>query len=418
MNILITNITQLLTLSGPKRARIGNEMRNPGIIENAALYIEDEKIKFFGKERDVLDKIRNRKHINIRANGVVMPAFIDTHTHSVFARPRLEDFEMRTNGLSYLEIKKRGGGINLSARQIKNSSDDVLFDNLLYFSKKFIECGTTVIEVKSGYGLDFENEIKILNTIKKAKAYTKLDMIPTFLGAHSVPDGFKDSKEYLKYLKKEVLPYVAKNKLAVFADIFCEKGYFSVEESIDYLNFAKKFGLKPRIHAEQMSRFGGCVAAYKTKAISADHLDWADKSYVELLKKSKTTAVFLPASNYFTGAKKYPDARIFIDNGAKVVISTDFNPGTSPCWNMQFVISASVNYMKMKIEEAIYASTYNASCLLGLHKRVGMIESGMDADVIIMEVKDYREIAYYFGSNLNRMTIKRGNIIYEKGNSV
>lgn len=416
MNLLITDIKQLLTLKGPKKLRVGKKLSDIGMIKDAAVFIEDGVIKYYGRERDVISKIKKEKYIHIKANGVVMPAFVDCHTHSVFAYPRLFDFELRSKGYSYQEIKKNGGGINLSAKHLKEVSDDFLFNNLLKFLKLFNECGTATLEIKSGYGLDFENEVKILEVIKKAKIHSKTEIFSTFLGAHSIPDGYTASA-YLKYLKKEVVPYVSKNNLADFVDIFCEKGYFDIEQSVDYLNYCRKFGLIPRIHADQFSRSGGCYVAYKTKSVSADHLDFADDECIRFLKRSNTIATFLPASNYFLGVPKYPNARKFIENGNPVALASDFNPGSSPCWNMQFVLSLAVNYMKMTVEQAIVASTYNAACSLGIGNKTGMIDENMSADLAIFDCDDYREICYYFGSNINKMTIKRGMIIYEKNSS-
>jgi imidazolonepropionase len=418
MNILITDITQLLTLKGPKAARISKNLSELSIVKNAALYIEDEKIKYAGKESDVIKRIpKNDKHINIKANGVVMPAFIDSHTHSVFARPRLLDFEMRANGKSYLDIKKAGGGINRSARDIKEASKKILAQNLKYFARKFVECGTTTVEVKSGYGLDLINEIKMLEVVKETAPVIPLDMIPTFLGAHSIPKKFSSSKEYLKYLKDKVLPAVAQKKLAKYVDIFVDDEHFGIDESVDYLEYAKKLGFIARVHCEQLAHSGGSYVASMVKAVSADHLDFADDNDIKRMVKSGVSAIFLPSSNYFMGVLKYPRARNFIENGANVVLATDFNPGTSPCWNMQFVLSVAVNYMKMSVEEAIVASTYNAACVLGVNNSVGMIIPNMQADLVVMDVKDYREIAYYFGDNLNKITIKKGRIVYDKGNT-
>lgn len=418
MNILITDITQLLTLKGQKTARVSKDLSELSIIKDAAVYIEGEKIKYAGKESDVIKHIsKNDKHINIKAKGVVMPAFIDSHTHSVFAKPRLLDFEMRSKGKSYLEIKKAGGGINRSAKDIKEASKEILSKNLKYFAQKFIECGTTTVEVKSGYGLDLINEIKMLEVIKETAPFLSLEMIPTFLGAHSVPEKFSSSKEYLKYLKNKVLPSIAQKKLAKYVDIFVDDGHFGIDESIDYLEYAKKFGFVPRVHCEQLAHSGGSHVASMVKAVSADHLDFADTNDIKRMVKSGVSAIFLPASNYFMGVSKYPCAREFIEHGAKVVLATDFNPGTSPCWNMQFVLSVAVNYMKMSVEEAIVASTYNAACVLGLNNRAGMIIPDMQADLLVMDIKDYREIAYYFGDNLNKITVKKGRIIYDKSNT-
>ncbi|MGC8867047.1 MAG: imidazolonepropionase [Elusimicrobiales bacterium] len=414
MALLITNISQLLTLKGRKGYRKGKELGEICVVEDACLYIEGETIRKFGKKNDVKNalKMRDVKEIDV-GKRVVMPAFIDCHTHSVFAKPRLDDFQMRISGLSYSEIKKRGGGINLSAKHIKETSFNELVDKLIKFSNCFIECGTTTIEVKSGYGLDFENEIKILKVIKTALNKTDLEMIPTFLGAHSIPQGMS-SDEYLELLKTRMIPYISEKKLAVFVDIFCEKGYFSPRQAKDYLNYAKKFGLIPKVHADQLSKSGGSLVAAQVCAATADHLDFADEHYIRRLADKKVAAVFLPASNYFLGVNRYPDALKFIENGCAVVLATDFNPGTSPCWNMQFVINLAVIKMRMSIEQAIVASTYNAACSLGLGERCGMIDEGMQADIIVIDASDYRELGYYFGANINWMTIKKGKVVYAK----
>jgi len=417
MNLLLKNIKQLLTLKGPECPRTGKELSDIGIIKNALLYIESGRIKYFGKESEVIEKIMDKKFEEIDADGIVMPSFVDSHTHTIFAKPRLKDFQMRTSGMSYQEIKKNGGGINRSVEDIRNSTKEEIIGFSLKNLKRFIECGTLSLEIKSGYGLDFENEVKILEIIKEISNKSDISIFSTFLGAHSLPPGFNSSKEYLDFLKEKLIPYVSKNKLASYADIFCEKGYFGVEESMDYLEFAKKYGLKPRIHAEQLSKFGASIVASKVGAVSADHLDFADEEYIKLLKKSSTVATFLPASNYFLGLEKFPDARKFIENGNIVSLATDFNPGTSPCWNMQFVISLALTHMKMKIEEAIVSATYNSAYSLGISDRVGMIDVEKDADLIIMDVKDYREIGYYFGDNLNKVSIKKGVKVYDKNSA-
>ena len=415
MALLIRNISQLITLRGGSGFRKGKELSEIGVIEDASVFIDGGVIVSYGREGDVLSEIPTRRDVEVVDCGgrVVMPSFVDCHTHSVFAKPRIEDFEMRLSGVSYSEIKRMGGGINLSARHIREATEDDLLNNLLNFASRFIECGTTSIEVKSGYGLDLENELKILRVIKKASEMADIEMIPTFLGAHSIPDGF-DSVTYLDYLKREVLPKVADEKLAYFVDIFCERGYFGVDESIDYLNYAKGFGFIPRVHADQLSKSGGCLVAYKVGAVSADHLDWADDDSIDLLSKGGVSAVFLPASNYFLSIDNYPNARRFIERGCAVVLSTDFNPGTSPCWNMQFVISLAVLRMGMRIEEAIVSSIYNPSVVLGISSRCGMVERGMQADLIILDIKNYKELAYYFGSNINWMTIKKGRILWQR----
>jgi len=416
MIYLVYGIKQLLTLKGNNSPRKGKDLSELSIINNGAILIDGENIIAVGREKDIIKNPLVKKAKSIKAQGIVLPSFVDSHTHSVFAEPRLKDFSMRTSGLSYQEIKEKGGGIISSVKALRRTKKEKLLENLLYFCNKFIENGTGNIEVKSGYGLDLKNEIKILEVIKEARTKTAIEIVPTFLGAHSIPPEFKTSKEYIDYLIYKVLPVVSDKKLAVFADIFCEKGYFSYEESERYLKKCHEYGLIPKIHAEQLSKFGGSIAAYKVNAISADHMDWADDEYIKLIKKSNTIVTFLPASNYFLGLSHYPDSRKFIENGISVAIATDFNPGTSPCYNMQFVISCAVTHMKMKIEEAISASTINGAFALKLADKFGSIEKGKIANISIFDINDYREIAYYFGSNLNKMTMLRGEIVYEKEN--
>ncbi|MCX7905087.1 MAG: imidazolonepropionase [Elusimicrobiales bacterium] len=415
MALLIENISQLITVKGERRFRIGKELCELSIIYDGAIFIEEGIIRKVGKRKDVISQIKKDfKFEVIDAGGrVVMPGFFDCHTHSIFAKPRINDFEMRIKGMSYCDIKKAGGGINLSAKHIKESSLEELSENLLNFSKRFIECGTLGIEVKSGYGLDLDGELKMLKAAREVSNKISIDIVTTFLGAHSIPQGLS-SKEYLQFLKEKVLPIVKEEKLAKFVDIFCEKGYFEVEESIDYLNYAKSLGFVPRVHADQLSKSGGSIVASIVGAVSADHLDWADEEYIKKLKYSNVACVFLPASNYFLDMNVYPKVRKFIEEGCVVILSTDFNPGTSPCWNMQFVISLALIKMKMSLEEAIVASTYNPAFLLGFGDKAGMIEEGMNADIIILDIKNYKELGYYFGDNLNIMSIKKGKVIWKK----
>ncbi len=388
-----------------------------GVISNGAIAVKDGKVLAFGKEKDLFSNPSLKKAEKIKLGGVALPSFVDSHTHAVFAKARLEDFSLRSSGFSYKEIKERGGGIISSVKSLRSASKEELEKKLLFWCEKFIENGTGTIEVKSGYGLDLENEIKILEVIKSVKPKVSLELIPTFLGAHSIPAEFSDSDSYLKYLVDKVLPEIKKRKLARFADIFCEDGYFTVEQSKHYLKAAMKFGLKPKIHAEQMKNYGGARAAISVKAISADHMDYVDLKDLSAIKKSATVVTFLPASNYFLGLSHFPDARPFIEKGIPVALASDFNPGTSPCFNMQFVISCAVTHMKMSIEQALFAVTLNGAKALGL-KKIACLEKGYQADISVFELEDYRELAYYFGSNMNIATIKKGSVIYEKGNTI
>ncbi|GAB4031305.1 MAG: imidazolonepropionase [Elusimicrobiota bacterium] len=403
--------SQLLTLAPSRNF-------DPGVITGAAIAVSDGKIIAAGREKEILGNPLFKKAEKIKIGGVAVPSFVDSHTHAVFAEPRLQDFSLRTSGLSYKEIKEKGGGIISSVRAIRAADKKELEDKLLGWSGKFIENGTGTVEVKSGYGLDAQNEIKILETIKAASSKTELELIPTFLGAHSLPEEFSKPDKYLKYLTKEVLPVIKKRKLAVFADIFCEEGYFSPSESLAYLKACLSAGLKPKIHAEQLKNYGGAAVAASVKAVSADHMDYTALKDLPSLARAKTVVTFLPASNYFLGLSHFQDARPFIEKGVTIAIATDFNPGTCPCFNMQFVLSCAVTHMKMTVEQAFFASTLNGAKALNLDSRIGSLEKGKQADISVFDVKDYRELAYYFGSNLNIATIKKGRIIYEKDNTV
>ena len=415
MALLITGLKQLLTFKGPAAPRSGRGQGSIGLVKNGAILIEHGLIRSAGTEKEVLRHPLAKKASAIKVTGVAMPAFVDSHTHAVFAGPRLEDFSLRTQGATYAEIKAGGGGILSSVRAVRRQAPAEMAAQLVERAARFLECGTGTIEVKTGYGLDKASELKILKAIRTASARTSLEMLPTLLAAHAVPPEFKgDTKKYLRYVLDEIVPGVVSDKLAVFADIFCEKGYFTPEESIKYLNACKAAGLIPKIHAEQLSNYGGCAAGAEAGAVSADHADYARTSDMRAMRRANTIATLLPVSNFFLGLSRYPDARTFIAEGVPVALATDFNPGTSPCWNMQLVLSAACTHMKMTPEEALCAATINGACALKAGARLGSIEPGKQADIAVFDASDYRELCYYFGANLNKMTIKKGEIAYSK----
>ncbi len=415
MSILITGLDQIITFKKSNAPLRGCDMRDINIIKRGAILIDGGKIAAIGKEREIKKHNISKKAKHIKMRGVALPGFVDSHTHAVFAEPRLKDFSSRVSGASYQEIKASGGGIISSINAVRKQSPKKMEEQLLGRAKKFLECGTTTAEVKTGYGLDFKSEIKILQVLKKASFKTPLEMPATLLSAHSVPPEFKkDTKKYLEFIMAEILPFAAQKKLAVFADIFCEKGYFSAKESFKYLSQAKEYGLIGKIHAEQLSNSGAIAAGASAGAISADHCDYADSRDIKAAKETGMVLTLLPASNFYLGISKYPNARKMIDSGAAVALATDFNPGTSPCLNMQEVLSlASIN-MGMTCEESIAASTINGAYALNISDKTGSLEVGKQADVAIFDAEDYREISYYFGDNLNLMTIKKGKIVYKK----
>ncbi len=413
MALLLNGIKQLLTFRGPAAPRAGRAQGEIGLVKNAAVLMDNGLILAAGPEKAVMRHPLAKKARAIRACGVAMPAFVDSHTHAVFAEPRLADFSLRTQGASYAEIKERGGGIISSMKAVRRQSSAKTAAQLAGRAARFLECGTGTIEVKTGYGLDKGSELKMLKAIKAASLATKLEMLPTLLSAHAVPPEFKGAADkYLDYILAGILPEAAKNKLAVFADIFCERGYFTPDASLRYLRACARAGLIPKIHAEQLSSYGGIRAGAEAGAVSADHADYAGKGDMRAMRRTGMVAALLPASNYFLGLSRYPYARGFIAEGVPVALATDFNPGTSPCWNMQFTLSAACTHMEMTPEEALCAATINGAGALRATGRLGSIEPGKQADIAVFDASDYREVCYYFGANLNTLTIKKGKVAY------
>lgn len=286
---------------------------------------------------------------------------------------------------------------------------------LLAAARRFLECGTTTIEAKTGYGLDKDSELKALRVIRHVSAGTPLEIVPTFLGAHAVPPEYAGrSGEYLDMLIRDVLPVVREQKLARFVDAFCEKGYFAAEESERFLSAGARAGLGVKVHAEQLSRSGGALLAGRLKAVSADHLDNAADDDLGVLREAGTIACLVPGSNHFLGQGAYPPARRILDAGVPVALATDFNPGTCPCWNMQEVISLAAFRMKMTPEEALSAATINGAYAVGLGKTHGSLEPGKSADILVLDCEDYREIPYWFGANLVRSVYKGGKLVVNR----
>lgn len=413
MKHLVLNAGTLLTLQGPDHARSGPEMRKVGACRNGAVLVDNGVVVAAGL-RDVVGRHPDAQKARIIDAGgrLVMPGFVDSHSHPVFAAPRLLDFGLRTEGKTYQQIAEAGGGIVSSVHAVRSATEQDLFNGLSRKAERFIECGTTTLEAKTGYGLDWETELKMLNVIRRAAEVSALELIPTFLGAHAFPPELKDRPdEYVKRLCGDMIPKVAQQKLAKFVDVFCEKGYFSESESDKILTAASSAGLGVKVHAEQLTRSGGCRVASRLKAASADHLDQASEDDLQSLKEGGVVATLLPAANYFL-ATPYPKARAMIDAGVPVALATDFNPGTAPCWNMQTVLSLACTQLKMTIEEAITAATINGAHALRLAKTHGSLEPGKQADLVIFDAEDPRELGYYFGSNLAVLVMKRGTIVH------
>ncbi|HCC46868.1 MAG TPA: imidazolonepropionase [Elusimicrobia bacterium] len=412
MAILFTGIKQLLTFAGDDAPRAGAAMREIGLVKNGAVLVEKGIVEAAGPRAAVARHRLAKTAKVVETGGVCLPGFVDSHTHMIFAEPRLKDFSMRTAGASYPEIKAAGGGILSSIGAVRKQPLKPMAAQLARRAARFLECGTTTAEVKSGYGLSLDSELKMLRAVREARKLTPLELLPTLLAAHSVPPEFNgDSQKYLDHIIAEILPKAAAEGLAVFADIFCEKGYFTPEQTTTYLKEAARLGLRPKVHSEQLSNYGGTRAGAAAGAVSADHADHVYAEDIAAMRDAGTIATLLPASNYYLGLSKFPPARELIAEGVPVALATDFNPGTCPCWNMQFVLSVACTHCAMTPEEALCAATVNGAWALGIGDRCGVIAPGRQADLAFFAAYDYRELCYYFGANQCSMTVKKGKIL-------
>jgi imidazolonepropionase len=416
--LLIKNIGQVVTLGGPSAPRCSRAMSELGIIENGAILIRAERIVWIGptKEmpvRDLSDRYQTFDGVGL--DLVALPGFVDSHTHPVMGGTRANEYDLRCQGKSYQEIADAGGGIRASVRQLRAASMDQLAARTERHFLQFLAHGTTTIEAKSGYGLSLEDELKILQVIAMLRSRSRLETLATFLGAHDVPDELRGSRrEYVRRIIEEMIPRVAQEKLAQFCDVFCDVGYFTVEESRAILQAARQAGLGLRIHAEQIAHSGGAMLAAELGALSADHLEWIDEQDIEALRKAGTVATLVPGATFNLGHAHYPPARKLIEAGVPVALATDFNPGSCFTLNMQLILSIACTQMKMTPAESITAATINAAHSLGLSDRIGSLEEGKQADIVLMNVPDYREIPYFFGVNHCVVTIKKGNIILNR----
>lgn len=399
MTLLITNIKELLQVeNAPKKMVCGAEMKILPTIKNAFLLIEDNIIKDFG-EMENLPKIKAEKIID--ASGkIVLPTWCDSHTHIVYAGNREQEFIDRINGLSYEEIANNGGGILNSAKKLQQTSEEDLYQESAKRIEEIMKLGTGAVEIKSGYGLTPEAELKMLRVIKKLNENYPITIKATFLGAHALPSAYKDNKSgYLDEVINEILPQVAKEQLAEYIDIFCETGYFSTEDTDRLLKAGTEYGLIPKIHVNQFTAIGGVQVGVKYQALSVDHLEIMRAEDIEVLKNSGTMPVALPSCSYFLSIP-YTPARKIIDAGLPLALATDYNPGSTPSGNMNFVISTACIKMKMTPEEAINATTINGAYAMGLEKTHGSICKGKRANFMITKkISSYGFIPYSFGNN-------------------
>ncbi len=414
MATLILNASEILTMAGPDGPRAGRDKGTLGLLRDGAVLIEKGKIVAAGPKVVVLTHPLAKGAAILSAEGrVLLPGFVDAHTHPVFAAPRLEDFEARIAGKSYAEIAAQGGGILSTVNGVRGSKEADLTAGLRLRALDFVSCGTTTIEAKSGYGLDLDNELKILRVLRTVSSRGPLEIVPTFLGAHAVPPEFKGRKdEFVERVCATMIPRVAEEKLAVFVDLFCETGYFDLADLGRIAAAGAAAGLKLKVHSEQLSRMGSLSAALKLGAVTADHLDCVEEDDLPALAAATTVACLVPGSNYFLG-KPYPPARRLLDSGAAVALATDFNPGTSPCFDLRMIISIACTQMKMSPAEALVSATINGAHALGLGATHGSLEPGKTADIACFDAEDHRELAYWFGAPRTRWVMKRGEIVYK-----
>jgi imidazolonepropionase len=412
--LLLHNIGQLLTVASPKSGpRRGASLSDLGIIKDAAVLCLGGKIVSVGTTKAALSDPwlkKNRKEIvEIDCRGrVVLPGFVDSHTHPVFAQPRLVDFEKRISGASYEEIAKAGGGIRSSIDGVRKASKPALIQKLLSTFADLARHGTTAVEAKSGYGLDLASELKSLEAIRAAGLEWAGTVVPTFLGAHVVPPEYRGrSQRYVDLVCNEMIPTVARRKLATFVDVFCDRGAFNAKETEQIFKVAAKHGLAVRAHLGQLTETR-LAPLLRYKPASLDHMDYVNDADLPALAQIDTVATFVPGANYFLGLSRYPNARQFIDAGVAIALATDYNPGSSPTLSMPMAMSLACTHMKMSPAEAIVAATINGAWALRLSDHKGSVEIGKDADLAIFDVSDYREIPYWFGTNHCVETIMSG----------
>jgi imidazolonepropionase len=403
----VVNCSQLVTMAGVNRPRVGAELRELAIVQDGAMLIRGGRIEAVGS-RSEIEGLSDGQVID--AGGrVVTPGFVDAHTHLVFAGNRADEFEMRCSGITYQEIARQGGGIRSTVRRTRAASEDELLDVARKHACWFLRGGTTTIEAKSGYGLSVEAEMKILRVVRQTGESTPLRCVPTFLGAHEVPDEFVGRTDaYVELVIDEMLPLVASHRLAGYCDVFCEPHIFDQQAAGRILLAARRLGFGLRMHADQFSCSGGAMVAASLGAATADHLEHTDAVSIAALAKANVQPVLLPGSVYSIGSRHYPPARAMIDAGLAVVVATDFNPGSSPIASMPVVLSLACTQMKMTPAEGLTAATFNAAWSLNLASEVGSLEPGKTADFVVHEASDYREIPYFLGTQRPAMVFAQG----------
>jgi len=412
VDLIIKNAGELLTLSSSFTEESGL-----GMIQKGAVAIKKGRVFWVGKTEEISGQFSlSRDGRKIDGTGkVVMPGLIDAHTHLIFSGSRENEFEQRIQGLSYQEIAGRGGGILSTVEATRKAS----FDELLSLGKRrldrMLSKGVTTVEAKSGYGLSLQSEMKILRVMKALQESHPIDIVPTFLGAHTVPKEFREERaRYVNLLTEEMIPQVAQERLAEFCDVFCEKKAFTLEESRKILEAGKRYGLKPKIHADQLSSGGGAELAAEINAYSADHLEYASPEGIKKMAEKGVTAVLLPGASFFLSMRKYPPARDMIAQGMAVALATDLNPGSSMTESLPMMMTMGCTMYKLLPKEVIQATTIHAARSAGREKEIGSLEVGKQADLLVLDIPNYRYLPYHFGVDHVEYVIKKGKIVYHR----
>ena len=416
-DLIIDNISELLTISGAsKNPKIRGALDDLGIIKDGAVAISGGRIIFAG-ESDQLDshaKIdRKTKIIDAKWN-LVMPGFVDCHTHLIFAGSREREWLDKLGGIDYVALLKKGEGILSTVRSTRKATDEALASTAMNHLHGMLACGTTTIEAKSGYGLTLRDEIRILNILKALGRMQPIDIVSTFLGAHAIPPEFPDSLSYAKFVIQKMIPEIARLGLAEYCDVFCEKGAFSAKEAKIILEAGSAYGMKPRMHTDEFNDIGGTKVAKDVGAVSVDHLDSVSQQGLEDIKISGSMAVLLPGVPFFLGNDAYADAKRVVSYGVPIALATDFNPGTCFCYSIPFIMSLACIKMKLSPQQAINAVTINAAHAIGRAGSIGSIEAGKQADLILLGIEDYRQLPYNIAINPVTTVVKNGKIVLQQ----
>ena len=412
MQRLFVNTSQVVTCAGPARARRGAEMADAGVLPNGAVAIEADRIVAVGRQAELEGRFPHAERIDCEG-GVLAPGLVDSHTHGIFGKPRFEEQELRAAGVGYMQIAKRGGGIHSSVRDLRARSEDDLYALAVPRLAKLMAHGVTTVELKSGYGLSLDDELKSLRVIQRLQAALPVRIVATFLGAHEIPLEYRaaprNRTEYVDLLVHEMIPTVAAERLARFADIFCEPGVYTLDETRRILGAARAHGMLLKLHADELEPSGAAELAAELGATSADHLAAISEPGIAALAASETVATLLPGTMLFLGRARQAPARALIAAGGAVALASDFNPGTSPTVNFPLMLTLAVSQLKLSVGEAMVAATVNGAAALGLAAETGQLAPGFSADLALFDIEDIRELPYWYGDHRCRRSWARGN---------